>query len=112
MGVDMIRHGQSFALPRKRRGKGWELLIAFGPYLLMIVVTALAIFLSVWIRISVVTINYDIRSLSDHRKGLVQENRELRLEYNTLTTPSLLERIGEEELGLTYPDDTQLLPIR
>jgi cell division protein FtsL len=112
MGVDTIAHGEVLRLSRREQKRKRGLVALIGPYLLAIILFTISIFFYLWTRVSVITLNYEIGSLSAREEALIQENRELKLQLGTIITPENLERIGKNELGLIYPDNSQIVPIR
>ena len=112
MGVETVAHGEAVIIPERVRAKRTGVIRAFGPHLLSIILIALSIFLYLWTRVMVLTTNYEIGNLETKKKILTQENRELNLQMDTITTPMNLERLGLEELGLIFPDDSHIIPIK
>lgn len=96
---------------RKRRGGGKK---TVGNYLtlflLMGCVVSLALF-HVWLRLQVVRLGYVLSTTSKLQGQLEQENRELRLELATLTSPDRLGDSAQERLGLREPKRGQLVVL-
>jgi cell division protein FtsL len=112
MGVDTVAHGEALRLSRREQKRRRGLAALVGPYFLAIILFAISIFFYLWTRVGVITLNYEIGSLSAKEDALIQENRELKLQLDTIITPENLERIGRNELGLIYPDNSQIVPIK
>ena len=112
MGVDTVAHGEALRLSRREQKRRRGLAALVGPYFLAIILFAISIFFYLWTRVGVITLNYEIGSLSAKEDALIQENRELKLQLDTIITPENLVRIGKNELGLIYPDNSQIVPIK
>ena len=112
MGIDTIAHGEALRLSHREQKRKRGLSVLISPYFLAIILFAISIFFYLWTRVSVITLNYEIGSLSTRESALIQENRELKLQLDTIITPDNLEKIGKNELGLIYPDNSQIVPIR
>ena len=65
--------------------------------------------LHVWLRLQVVHLGYILSTTSKLQNQLEQENRELRLELATLTSPDRLEAMARGRLGLTEPERGQVV---
>jgi cell division protein FtsL len=76
--------------------------------LLGIVLVGLAL-LHVWLRLQVVHVGYVLSTTSKVRSQLEQENRELKLELATLTSPDRLEEKARARLGLRAPEKGQVV---
>jgi cell division protein FtsL len=63
----------------------------------------------VWVRLQVVHIGYVLSTASKVRSYLEQENRELRLELATLTSPQRLQQMAKNRLGLVEPERDQVV---
>ncbi len=58
----------------------------------------------VWLRLQVVQLGYVLSTTSKLHGRLEQENRELKLELATLTSPDRLEELARSRLGLREPE--------
>ncbi|MGH7771405.1 MAG: cell division protein FtsL [Candidatus Binatia bacterium] len=65
--------------------------------------------LHVWLRLQVVHLGYVLSTLSKLQSHLEQENRELRVELATLTSPQRLEEMARARLGLREPEKGQVV---
>jgi len=65
--------------------------------------------LHVWVRLQVVHLGYVFSTMSKLQGRLEQENRELRLEHATLTSPDRLEKLARIRLGLRDPEKGQVV---
>ena len=63
----------------------------------------------VWLRLQVVHLGYDLSSTSKLRNQLEQENRELKVELATLTSPERLEATVRSRLGMVEPSTGQVV---
>ena len=63
----------------------------------------------VWLRLQVVHLGYVLSTTSKLQGQLEQENRELRLELATLTSPDRLEALARSRLGLREPEKGQVI---
>ncbi len=89
-----------------------ELIRLTAPYLIALAAVAFSLFLYLWTRVSVTTLNYEIAHLKEHERALARTNRELTIELDTITSPANLERMGRERYSLTYPDDASVIIVR
>jgi cell division protein FtsL len=90
---------------RKRRRRH---IIAFAFLALCLVAVAL---LHVWLRLQVVHMGYVLSTTSKLQNQLEQENRELKVELATLTSPDRLEAMARKRLGLVSPDKGQVIVL-
>jgi cell division protein FtsL len=67
--------------------------------------------LQVWLRLQVVRLGYVLSTTTKLQKQLKQENRELRLELATLTSPEHLENMARQRLGLREPEKGQVVVV-
>lgn len=63
----------------------------------------------VWLRLQVIQIGYVLSTTSKVQSQLEQENRELKLELATLTSPDRLEEKARTRLGLREPAKGQVV---
>lgn len=95
------QRGERVSLQRRRR----RLLIV---WLLAPCLVGLAL-LHVWLRLQVVHMGYVLSATSKLRGQLEQENRELKVELATLTSPDRLEAMARKRLGLASPKKGQVV---
>ena len=67
--------------------------------------------LHVWLRLQVVHMGYVLSTTSKLQNQLEQENRELKIELATLTSPDRLEAMARKRLGLVSPDKGQVIVL-
>ena len=67
--------------------------------------------LHVWLRLQVVHMGYVLSTTSKLQNQLEQENRELKVEIATLTSPDRLEAMSRRRLGLRSPDKGQVIVL-
>jgi cell division protein FtsL len=65
----------------------------------------------VWLRLQVVQMGYALSTISKLQGRLEQENRELKVELATLTSPERLEALARTRLGLVTPDKGQIIVL-
>lgn len=65
----------------------------------------------VWLRLQVVHMGYVLSTTSKLQSRLEQENRELKLELATLTSPDRLEAMARKRLGLVPPGKGQVIVL-
>lgn len=76
-----------------------------------VVVVVVVTLFYLWTRLMVVNMGYEISGLNKERRGLVEENKRLKLEVLTLKSPQRIEEIARRELGLTYPGGEQIVKV-
>jgi len=67
---------------------------------------------SVWFRISITNIDYQIAGEMHRRDTLLEENRKLKVEVATLKSPRRIESIAMTKLGMHYPERDQVIFLR
>lgn len=65
--------------------------------------------LHVWLRLQVVHMGYVLATGTKLQRQLEQENRELKVELATLTSPQRLEAMARTRLGMTQPQRGQVV---
>ncbi len=65
----------------------------------------------VWLRLQVVRMGYVLSTTSKLQARLEQENRELKVELATLTSPDRLETLARKRLGLVTPEKGQVIVL-
>ncbi|MBI4489073.1 MAG: cell division protein FtsL [Deltaproteobacteria bacterium] len=80
----------------------------FSSLLLGLCMVGLAL-LHVWLRLQVVHLGYVLSTTSKLQSQLEQENRELRVELATLSSPQRLEEMAWTRLGLKEPEKGQVV---
>jgi len=65
--------------------------------------------LHVWLRLQVVHMGYALATATKLQRQLEQENRELKVELATLTSPQRLEAMARARLGMTQPQRGQVV---
>ncbi|MDD5723097.1 MAG: cell division protein FtsL [Syntrophales bacterium] len=66
----------------------------------------------VWFRIGITNIDYRIAGEMHRRDILLEENRKLKVEIETLKSPSRIEAIARAKLGMRYPERDQVIFLR
>ena len=78
--------------------------------LLSIILMAL-LWLHVWLRLQVVHMGYVLSTSSKLQGRLEQENRELKIELATMTSPERLESLARRRLQLAQPQKGQVIVL-
>jgi cell division protein FtsL len=65
----------------------------------------------VWLRLQVVHMGYVLSTTTKLHGRLEQENRELKVELATLTSPDRLEAMARRRLGLMSPEKGQVIVL-
>jgi cell division protein FtsL len=65
----------------------------------------------VWLRLQVVRMGYVLSTTSKLEARLEQENRELKVELATMTSPDRLEELARRRLGLVMPEKGQVIVL-
>jgi cell division protein FtsL len=102
--------GSARRTPARRRsleapGQRWLVNLLLGFCLV-----GLALF-HVWVRLQVVQMGYVLSTTSKLQSHLEQENRELKLELATLTSPERLQELARNRLGLREPEKHQVVVL-
>jgi cell division protein FtsL len=111
MTLALVRKMWSLSINRPRtaeplRGAGRSGLLL--PALLGAGLVAVAL-LHVWLRLQVVHMGYALATATKLQRQLEQENRELKVELATLTSPQRLEAMARARLGMTQPQRGQVV---
>jgi cell division protein FtsL len=77
---------------------------------LAVVLMAL-VWLHVWLRLQVVHLGYVLSTTSKLQGRLEQENRELKIELATMTSPERLESLARRRLNLGQPEKGQVIVL-
>lgn len=78
--------------------------------LLSVLLMAL-VWLHVWLRLQVVHMGYVLSTASKFQGRLEQENRELKVELATMTSPERLESMARRRLQLAQPEKGQVIVL-
>lgn len=65
----------------------------------------------VWPNVKMVHLAYEFQVLQKERRALQNENGLLKLEKESLRSLSRIQEIGEAQLGLRFPDKSQVVTI-
>jgi cell division protein FtsL len=90
-----------------RRGRRQNI---FSIAALAVVLMAL-VWLHVWLRLQVVHLGYVLSTTSKLQSRLEQENRELKIELATMTSPERLESLARRRLNLGQPEKGQVVVL-
>ena len=102
-GIGLLKRSRGESV-RASRGKS----SLFPALLLGVGLVALAL-LHVWLRLQVVHLGYVLSTTSKLQSQLEQENRELKVELATLTSPDRLEAMSRLRLGMVEPERGQVV---
>ena len=80
-------------------------------YSVILFCLALTVLLHVWLRLQVVNQGYALSTTAKLQQRLEQEQRELKVEYATLTNPDRLEAMARRRLGLRRPEKGQVIVL-
>jgi cell division protein FtsL len=80
-------------------------------YAVTLLCFASVVLLHVWLRLRVVNEGYGLSATTKLQQRLEQEQRELRLEYATLTSPERIEALARRRLGLRPPEKGQVIVL-
>ncbi|MDH3443885.1 MAG: cell division protein FtsL [Deltaproteobacteria bacterium] len=72
---------------------------------------ALVVLLHIWLRLQVVNQGYVLSTTTKLQQRLEQEQRELKVEYATMTSPERLEGMARRRLGLRPPEKEQVIVL-
>ena len=72
---------------------------------------ACVVLLYVWLRLQVLNQGYALSAITQLQQRLEQEQRELKLEHATLTSPERLEALARRRLGLRPPEKGQVIVL-
>jgi cell division protein FtsL len=75
------------------------------------VVLMARVWLHVWLRLQVVHLGYVLSTTSKLQSRLEQENRELKIELATMTSPERLESLARRRLHLGQPEKGQVIVL-
>jgi len=78
-------------------------------YSVVLLCFASVVLLHVWLRLQVVNQGYALSATTKLQQRLEQEQRELRLEYATMTSPERIEALARRRLGLRPPEKGQVI---
>jgi cell division protein FtsL len=77
----------------------------------MVLLTVVSVF-HVWSRFKLVDLNLQISESSRLLKETEQDQKRLKLEVASLRTPSRIETIAKNELGMALPTDQQVVLVK
>jgi cell division protein FtsL len=77
----------------------------------MLLLTVVSVF-HVWSRFRLIELNLQIGEASRLMKDMEQEQKRLKLEAEALKTPARIEAIAKRDLGMTIPQDQQIILVK
>lgn len=90
-----------------RAARRWRLVLTVFLALVLVGV----VLVHVWLRLQVVQVGYVLSTSSKLQSRLEQENRELKIELATMTSPDRLESLARRRLGLRPPEKGQVIVL-
>ena len=84
--------------------------VLFFAFLLLFLIGGSLVY--VWSRIQVIQAGYEISNAMKVGRGLVEENKRLRVEVATLKSYARIEKLAIEELRMSKPKPDQVIIIR
>lgn len=93
---------------KRRRTGGF--LRACGRQLALAGVVAMVVMGYAWQRYEAVQLSYRYEQLDQKKSQAAELNRELRLELATLRSPARIDMLAQDQLGMTVPQPTQIIP--
>ncbi len=112
MATALCRKIWGLGLPKRQQAEGFRSKnghrFFFPALLLGLCLVGLAL-VHVWLRLQVVHLGYVLSTTSKLQNQLEQENRELKVELATLTSPDRLEAMARARLGLVEPEKGQVV---
>jgi cell division protein FtsL len=96
------RHSRAARKERRRR----RLIVSIAALALVALVLV-----HVWLRLQVVHMGYALSSTARLQAQLEQEQRELKVELTSLSTPERLQAMARQRLGLASPEKGQVIVL-
>ena len=82
------------------------------PLLVILAILTIVSIFHVWSRVKVVDLNLQLGESRKQFKELQIEQSKLKLEVASLKTPSRIEALARQELGLSMPTNQQVVQVR
>lgn len=79
--------------------------------IILILLTGVSIF-HVWSRVKIIDLNVQLGDSRRQFKEMQQDHNRLKLEAASLKTPARIEAIAHQELGLSLPNNQQVVVVR
>ena len=79
---------------------------------LFVLITFSGIILFVWLRLEVLKLGFEHQDYLKQKKEVLEKNKELRLEYADILSPSKIEKNAKDNLGLVEPTEKQVRYIK
>jgi cell division protein FtsL len=94
-----------------QQGAAFRRAFLYPSFLFIFLVFVISVFF-VWSRVELVHLEYDISSMEGKLRTLKQEQRCLRLEVASLRSPSRIEQVARNDLGMHMPNPEQILVVK
>jgi len=93
------------------QGTNFRRALLFPSFLFISLVFVISVFF-VWSRVELVNLEYNISSMERKLRALKQEERCLRLEVASLRSPSRIEQVARNDLGMRLPSPEQTVVVK
>ena len=93
-----------------RRSRVRKSRLLFFALLMLFLITSSLFF--VWSRIQVIQLGYELSNALKEGRSLAERNKRLRVEIATLKSYGRIEKVAEQELGMSKPKAEQVIVIR
>ncbi len=78
-------------------------------YMFSVLILVSGMLFYIWPHVRIIRMGYEFERLENMHQAMIQTNKVLRLEVASLKSLERIERIARERLGLTFPDDDQIV---
>lgn len=102
----------NFLARQKVKGDDKNTLKTSFKMIILGVVLMLSCFIFVWIRICVLNTGYKISESIKTQEKYLQENRKLKIERASLASPSRIEKVAKNKLGMINPKNNQVVILK
>ena len=102
----------NFLARQKVKGDGKKARKKSFKMITMGVILMLSCFMFVWTRICVLDTGYKISEAIKTQGKYLQENRKLKIERASLASPSRIEKVAKNKLGMINPKNNQVVILK
>ncbi|MFV1952150.1 MAG: septum formation initiator family protein [Nitrospinota bacterium] len=78
-------------------------------YMFSVLILVSGMLFYIWPHVRIIRMGYEFERLENMHQDMIQTNKVLRLEAASLKSLERIDRIARERLGLTFPDDDQIV---
>ena len=89
-----------------------KLRLRFSHFIFVTLIFMAIVLVYVWFHIQAIRINYQIAEEVQNKNKLDEENRRLKVEIATLTSPQRIETIARIKLKMCYPERNQVVFLK